>query len=264
MVGIENHKPICLRVNDLALGFGGVQALEGLSLEVDGGDIVGLVGPNGAGKTSLLNVINGLYRPQRGNVFFQGRDITGLKPKDIVKMGIARTFQHAELFRGMSVLQNLLFGCAAARRGNIFSEAVYWGWGQKEELEYRRRAEEVIDFMELEVYRQWPAGGLPIGVAKLVGVARALCMKPKILLLDEPSSGMNRDEKEDLARFLLRIKYTLRIAILWVEHDMKLIGDIADRIVVLNYGRQIAEGSIEEISANPVVQEAFWGKGDVA
>lgn len=250
-----------LEVKELELSFGGIKALDGVSLEVGQGEIVGLVGPNGAGKTSLLNVVNGLYQPERGRVVFLGRDIIGLGAEKIVRMGIARTFQHVELFRGMNVLDNLLFGCSSTRDNNIFKGAVYWGLGQKDELEYREQAEEVIDFMELELYRKSPVGSLPIGVAKLVGVARALCMKPKLLLLDEPSSGMNRDEKENLARFLLRIKYTLGIPMLWVEHDMRLIGDIADRTVVLHNGRKIAEGNIDELTANKEVTEAYWGKG---
>jgi branched-chain amino acid transport system ATP-binding protein len=249
-----------LEVKDITISFGGIEALNGVSLYVMPSEIVGLVGPNGAGKTSLINVVNGLYRPQQGKVLFDDRDITGFNPESIVKLGIARTFQHVELFRGMNVLENLMFGCGVSGHNNIFKSALYWGPGQKQELAYRRQAEEVIDFMELEAYRKWPVESLPIGVAKLVGVARALCMKPKLLLLDEPSSGMNRDEKENFARFLLRIKYTLGTSMLWVEHDMKLIGDIADRIVVLHYGKQIASGSIQEIAASPAVLEAYWGK----
>ncbi len=251
---------IQLRVKDLELSFGSIKALDRVNLEVKQDEIVGLVGPNGAGKTSLLNVINGLYTPQSGKVFWLGQDITGLGAEKIVRMGVARTFQHMELFRGLNVLENLLFGCAATQHNNIFKQALYWGWGQKEETKYRRQAEEVIDFMELELYRKWPVENLPIGVAKLVDVARALCLKPKILLLDEPSSGMNRDEKENLARFLLRIKHTFGIAMLCVEHDMRLIGDIADRIIALHYGRNIAEGNIQEIIDNPRVVEAYWGK----
>ena len=249
-----------LEVKDVTIVFGGIKALDGVCLKVMASEVVGLVGPNGAGKTSLINVVNGLYRPEQGKVLFDGRDITGLTSEHIVKMGIARTFQQVELFRGMNVLENLLLGCSIFERANIFKSALYWGPGQKQEMAYRRQAEEVIDFMELEPYRKWPVESLPVGVAKLVGVARALCMKPKLLLLDEPSSGMNRDEKENFARFLLRIKYTLNISMLWVEHDMKLIGDIADRIVVLHYGKQIASGSIQDIAASPAVLEAYWGK----
>ncbi|MFH1640252.1 MAG: ABC transporter ATP-binding protein [Chloroflexota bacterium] len=249
-----------LQVKDLYLRFGGIQTLSGVSLEVREGEIVGLVGPNGAGKTSLLNVVNGLYKPQKGVVLFRGRETTRLRMEEIVRMGIARSFQHVELFRGMNVLENLLFGSSAVKRSSIFKAALYWGPGQKDELNYRRQAEEVIDFMELELYRKWPVSRLPIGVAKLVGIGRALCMKPRLLLLDEPSSGMNRDEKENLARFLLRIKYTLGIAILWVEHDIRLIGDVADRLAVLHYGRKIAEGNISEVARDPAVAAAFWGK----
>lgn len=251
---------LALEVKDLELSFGGIQALAGVSLEIKNGEIIGLVGPNGAGKTTLLNVVNGLYQPQKGRVIFRSQEITRLGAQKIVRRGISRTFQHAELFRGMSVLDNLLFGCAVTKRNNILRAAIYWNLGQKEELNYRRQAEEVIDFMELGLYRKSPVESLPIGIAKLVGVARALCMKPKLLLLDEPSSGMNRDEKENLARFLLRIKYTLGVAMLWVEHDMRLIGDIADRITVLHNGRKIAEGDIQGLSLNPLVAEVYWGK----
>jgi len=251
-----------LEIKNLKLTFGGICALDGLNMEIRKGEVVGLVGPNGAGKTSLINVINGLYRPDEGQIFFEGDEITWLSTTETVRRGISRTFQHVELFRGMNVLENLLLACSIRGRNNLFRAVVYWGAGQKEEMAYRHQAEEVIDFMELEAYRKWPVESLPIGVAKQVGVARALCMKPKLLLLDEPSSGMNREEKENFARFLLRIKHTLGISMLWVEHDMKLIGDIADRIVVMHYGKQIANGTVKEITANPAVLEAFWGKSE--
>jgi len=251
---------VCLEVRELSLSFGGIRALDGISLEVRRGEIFGLVGPNGAGKTCVLNIINGVYRPEKGRVFLEGRDITGLPSHKIAALGVGRTFQNVELFPHMTVLENLLLGCHTAMKSNLFSAGIFWGLGQKEELEFRRRVEEVIDFLELERYRKQQVAGLPFGVQKLVGVGRALAMKPRILLLDEPSSGMNRQEKEDLARFLLRIKYELGIPMLWVEHDIKLIGDLADRLAVLHYGRKIAEGRLEEVTARPEVIEAYLGR----
>jgi branched-chain amino acid transport system ATP-binding protein len=249
-----------LEVRDLNLSFGGLQALEGVSLQLRGDEILGLVGPNGSGKTCVLNIINGIYKADSGRVIYEGRDIIGLPSHQIPALGIGRTFQNVELFPHMSVLENLLLGCHTAMKSNIFSAGVFWGLGQKEEIAFRRWVEEIIDFLELERYRKQPVSGLPFGVRKLVGVGRALAMRPRVLLLDEPSSGMNRQEKEDLARFLLRIKYELGIPMLWVEHDMKLIGDLADRLAVLDYGRKIAEGSLEEIISNPAVVHAYLGK----
>ncbi len=249
-----------LRVIDLKLSFGGIQALNGVTLQVSGNEIVGLVGPNGSGKTCILNIINGLYEADSGKVIFDGREINGLRPHQIASMGIGRSFQLAELFRHMTVLENLLFACHTAIKSNIFSCSIFWGLAQKAEIVFRRRVEEVIDFMELERYRKEMVSGLPIGVQKLVGGARGLGRQPKVMLLDEPASGMNRQEKEDLARFLLRIKYELGIPILCVEHDMKLIGDLADRLAVLHLGRKIAEGSLEEVKSNPEVVEAYLGR----
>lgn len=248
-----------LQVNNLKINFGGIKAVDGVSLDVTSGEIVGLIGPNGSGKTSVLNIVSGLYKADSGKVLFEGKDISSLPPHKIASMGIGRSFQLGELFRLMTVLENLLLGCHVAMKSNIFTAGVFWGMAQKEEIAFRKRVEEIIDFMELERYRKHMVGGLSIGLQKLVGVARALCMHPKILFLDEPSSGMNRQEKEDLARFILRIKYELGIPVLWVEHDMKLIGDLTDRLVVLHCGHKIADGSFEEVSANPEVAKAFLG-----
>lgn len=252
--------PVILQVQNLKLNFGGIKAVDDVSLEVCEGEIVGLVGPNGSGKTSVLNIISGLYKASSGKVIFNGKDITGLAPHRVASLGIARSFQLVELFRLMTVLENLLLGCHTAIKSGIFSAGIYWGFAQKEEIVFRKWVEEIIDFMELERYRKQLVGSLPIGVQKLVGVARALCMKPRMMLLDEPSSGMNRQEKEDMARFLLRIKYELGIPIVWVEHDMKMIGDLADRLIVLHYGCRIAEGSLDEVRKNPEVARAFLGE----
>jgi branched-chain amino acid transport system ATP-binding protein len=250
---------ILVEVQDIHLSFGGLKALNGIDLKVYQGEILGLVGPNGAGKTCLLNIISGVYKPDSGSVIFKGKEITGLSPHKAPEIGIARTFQLVELFKSMNVLDNVLLGCHCQMRGNIFSGGIFWGLGQKEEVRFREKVEEVIKFLELERYRRIPVGGLPFGIQKLVGVARALSMEPRILLLDEPSSGMNRQEKEDLARFLLRIKYELGIAMVWVEHDMKLISDLTDRIAVFQYGRKIAEGSAEEVVNHPDVIQAYLG-----
>lgn len=253
-----SDKPV-LQVLDLKLSFGGIRALDGVDLLVKPGEIVGLIGPNGSGKTSVLNIISGLYKADNGKILFDGKDITGFPPHKIASMGIGRSFQLAELFRLMTVLENLLLGCHTAMKSNLFSSGVFWGMAQKEEIAFRKRVEEVIDFMELGRYRKHMVGSLSIGLQKLVGVARALCMHPRIMFLDEPSSGMNRQEKEDLARFVMRIKYELGIPVLWVEHDMKLIGDLTDRLVVLHCGRKIAEGTFEKVITNPEVVRAFLG-----
>lgn len=253
-------KPLPVEIRNLSLGFGGIQALEDVDLTLGPAEILGLVGPNGAGKTCVLNVISGINQPSKGSVLFEGKSILGLRPHQIAALGVARTFQNVELFRNMSVLENLLLGCHTAIRSGLFSAGVFWGLAQKDECIIRRRVEEVIDFLELEMYRKAPAAGLPLGARKLVGLGRALAMQPRVLLLDEPSSGMNRQEKEDFARFLLRIKYELGIPMLWVEHDMKLIGDLADKLVVLDYGRKIAEGKVEKVVADPGVIQAYLGK----
>ena len=253
-------KPFPLEIAELSLNFGGIQALEGVSFELRPTEILGLVGPNGAGKTCVLNVISGIYRPGKGKVLFEGKNIVGLRSHQIAVLGIARTFQNVELFTNMTVLENLLLGCHTAIKTNLFSAGIFWGLAQKDECAIRLRVEEVIDFLELETFRKLPAAGLPLGARKLVGLGRALVMQPKVLLLDEPSSGMNHQEKEDFARFLLRIKYELGIPILWIEHDMKLIGDLADRLVVLHYGRKIGEGTLGEVISNNEVIEAYLGK----
>lgn len=248
-----------LQVRDVRLSFGGLNVLDGVDLDLHAGEILALVGPNGAGKTSVLNIIGGIYKPNRGSVVFEGRDVTRMDSWRVARLGIARTFQMLELFRGMSVLENLLVACGWQMRSNILACGIYWGLGQREEMEFRRKAEEVISFFELERFRKHPVGSLPFGVQRLVGVARALAMRPKVLLLDEPSSGLNRQEKEDLARFLLRIKYELGVSMLWVEHDMKLVSDMADRIAVLHYGRKIAEGTSDEVYRDQEVIRAYLG-----
>ncbi len=248
-----------LEVKNLFLHFGGIQALKDVGFQAHDGEIIGIVGPNGSGKTCILNVISGFYKPQKGEVFLENKPITGMAPYQIAKRGVGRSFQQMELFAGMTVLENLLVGCHPYVKGNIFTAGIYWGFSQKTELHLRMIAEEVLDFMELERYRKLPAGSLSIGIQKLVGVARALCAQPKILLLDEPSCGLSHDEKEDLARFLLRIKHDKKIPIVWVEHDLTLIGELADRLIVLDQGEKLIEGLPQEVLANPEVLKIFVG-----
>ncbi len=248
-----------LTVEELGLAFGGLQVLAGVSLSVRQGEIFALVGPNGAGKTSVLNCVNGIYRADSGRISFGRDQITGRPPHQVAKLGIARAFQLVELFSRMTVLDNLLLGRHIHMRTGILTGGLYWGPALREEAVHRSKVEDVIDFLELGPYRRRVVIGLPYGVQKLVGIGRALAMEPRLLLLDEPSSGMNRQEKEDLARFMLRIKHELGVTILWVEHDIQLVGDLTDRIAVLHYGRKISEGTPIEVLNDPLVLEAYLG-----
>jgi branched-chain amino acid transport system ATP-binding protein len=248
-----------LRLEEVGLAFGGLHVLDEVSLEARPGELLALIGPNGAGKTSVLNCINGIYRPSRGRIVFHGRDITGLKPHLIAGAGIARTFQQGELFPHLTVLDNLLVGRHGKMSSGPVLEGLYWGTVRRAEIEQRQRVEEILDFVELQRYRKHVVSGLPFGTQKLVGFARALAMDPDLLLLDEPSAGLNREEKEDLARFILRAKHELGMTMVWVEHDMQMVADLADRIYVLNYGRYITDGPPDEVLVHPAVIEAYLG-----
>ena len=247
-----------LALDRLSLRFGGLTVLEALSFTVAPGELFALIGPNGAGKTSVLNCINGIYRGS-GSIRFDGREIAALAPHEIARLGLARTFQHGELFLHMSVLDNLLTGRHARIRSNPLAEMLFTPAVRREEVRHREAVERIIDFVELERFRHAPVAGLPFGIQKIVGFARALALEPALLLLDEPSAGLNRDEREDLARFILRIKHELKITMVWIEHDMQMVADLADRIHVLDYGRTLAEGAPHNVLSHPEVVRAYLG-----
>jgi branched-chain amino acid transport system ATP-binding protein len=248
-----------LQIERLSLRFGGLSVLENVSFSVAAGELFALIGPNGAGKTSLLNCISGIYRGE-GEIRFRGLDIAGRTPHEIARLGIARTFQHGELFRHMTVLENLLTGRHTRVRTNPLAELLFLPSVRREEVRQREAIERIIEFVELERYRHALVDGLPFGVQKVVGFARALALEPGILLLDEQSAGLNRDEREDLARFILRIKHDLKIAMIWIEHDMQMVADLADRIHVLDYGRTLAEGAPDAVLNDPRVIAAYLGR----
>ena len=248
-----------IEIDNLMLRFGGLTVLEDVSFAVEAGELFALIGPNGAGKTSLLNCISGIYRGT-GRILFRGEDIGGRRPHEIARLGIARTFQHGELFPQMTVVENLLAGRHARIQTHPIAEMLFLSSVRREEVRQREAVERIIDFVELERYRHTPVGGLPFGVQKIVGFARALALDPALLLLDEPSAGLNRDEREDLARFVLRIKHELNTAMIWIEHDMQMVADLADRIYVLDYGRTLAEGPPDVVLADPRVIAAYLGQ----
>ena len=248
-----------LRLSGISLSFGGLRVLQDVSFETREGELLCLIGPNGAGKTSVLNCICGIYRVRQGTISFGGRDITREAPHRIARLGLARTFQHGELFAQLSVLENLLVARHSRIATQLLAEGLRTSAVRKEEAAHREAAERVLEFTDLERYRHETVGALPFGMQKIVGFARALAMEPKVLLLDEPSAGLNRDEREDLARYILRIKHELNIAIVWVEHDMQMVADLADRIVVLNYGVPLADGTPDSVLSDPTVIAAYLG-----
>lgn len=249
-----------LNAEDLSLSFGGILALNRVSLTVLPGEILAIIGPNGAGKTSLLNCINGLYRPKSGRIFFQGQDITRLRPHHRARLRMGRTFQHVELFAGMTVLDNIKLGRSMDIQSNFFGAFFHVGRSVREETAHRRELEEqVIDFLDLNHVREQPVAMLPHGLQKRVDLARALAMKPKLLLLDEPMAGMNIEEKEDMASFFLDIHRDLGAAIVWIEHDLSTVMNLSDRVCVLNFGERISMGSPDEVRKDPGVIEAYLG-----
>ncbi|HEX7215661.1 MAG TPA: ABC transporter ATP-binding protein [Methylomirabilota bacterium] len=248
-----------LEVADISVRFGAVQALERVGLTIHRGEIVAIIGPNGAGKTTLLNVISGFYLPTEGRILFEGRDRTHLRPYEVAALGVARTFQNVALFKGMSVLDNIMTGRLLKMRGNVLLDALYWGPAKKQELEHRAFVERIIDFLEIEAIRKSPAGRLPYGLQKRVELARALAAEPKLLLLDEPMAGMNVEEKEDMCRFILGVNDEFGTTIALIEHDMSVVMDISDRVVALDYGRKIADGRPDEVRADQGVIDAYLG-----
>ena len=248
-----------LEVNGISVRFGAVQALERVSLEIRRGEIVAIIGPNGAGKTTLLNVVSGFYHPHEGQILFEGRDRTQLRPYDVAALGVARTFQNVALFKGMSVLDNIMTGRLLKMRGSFLLEALYWGPAMKQELEHRAAVERIIDFLEIQAIRKASAGKLPYGLQKRVELARALAAEPKLLLLDEPMAGMNVEEKEDMCRFILGVNDEFGTTIALIEHDMSVVMDISDRVIALDYGRKIADGPPDEVRADQGVIDAYLG-----
>ena len=252
--------PPLLRVQGLTLAFSGLIALDDVSFDANEGELLAIIGPNGAGKTSIFNCLNGVYRPRSGLMRFLDRDLSGLRPHEIAKLGIARVFQNIELFPLLTVADNLMLGRHHLMRAGLVSGALWIGPAQREEVRHRRRVEEVIDFLEMESIRGHPVGALPFGLQKRVQLGRALAMEPKLLLLDEPVAGMNLEETEDIARFVLDVKEELGVTQILVDHDMGVVLDIADRVIVLDFGRKIAEGTPEEIRRNPDVARAYLGE----
>jgi branched-chain amino acid transport system ATP-binding protein len=256
---IHHTGDVILKIDNIALSFGGIKALTDVSFQVRKHEILAIIGPNGAGKSSMLNCINGVYHPQDGSITFKGQTRKQMRPHHAAKQGIARTFQNIALFKGMSVLDNIMTGRNLKMRTRFWQQAIYWGAAQREEIEHRKKVEEIIRFLQIESVRKTMVSQLPYGLQKRVELGRALAAEPDLLLLDEPMAGMNVEEKHDMCRFILEVNEQFGTTIILIEHDMGVVMDLSDRVVVLEYGRKIADGTPDEVRSNQTVIEAYLG-----
>ncbi|MEO7000087.1 MAG: ABC transporter ATP-binding protein [Terracoccus sp.] len=250
---------VILDVQNISLAFGGVKALTDISFNVREHEVRAIIGPNGAGKSSMLNCINGVYQPQQGSITFRGQTFKHMNSRQVAEMGVARTFQNLALFKGMSVLDNIMTGRNLKMKSGILAQAFRWGPAEREELKQREFVEQIIDFLEIQAYRKTPVGRLPYGLQKRVDLGRALAMEPQVLLLDEPMAGMNVEEKQDMSRFILDVNDEFGTTIVLIEHDMGVVMDISDRVVVLDYGKKIGDGTPHEVRSNADVIKAYLG-----
>ena len=257
--GSKKIGDVMLDIQNISLRFGGVKALTDISFNVREHEIRAIIGPNGAGKSSMLNCINGVYTPQEGSISFRGQRFAHMNSRQVAEMGVARTFQNLALFKGMSVLDNIMSGRNLKIKSNLLLQALRWGPAEREEIRHREFVERIIDFLEIQAYRKLPVGQLPYGLQKRVDLGRALAMEPQVLLLDEPMAGMNVEEKQDMSRFILDVNDEFGTTIVLIEHDMGVVMDISDRVVVLDYGKKIGDGAPDEVRANPDVIAAYLG-----